>query len=210
MIGKKFLNFKKKNKVYGLDKHNIDLASELDVKRFFKKNNKFYYLINFNGANEHVMKKIKLVFQNDKENFNHFFYGNVFSVYLTNKYFVKHCKKGKGIINFSSIYSLSSPKHFIYENPKDIFYVSSKFAVNGITKYFATQYGKKININTIACHGVEWKQPKNFKKKLTDHIPKNRMMKIDDLFGILNLLCSDQNKFMNGSTITIDGGYSAW
>ena len=63
-----------------------------------------------------------------------------FSVYLTNKYFVKHCKKGKGIINFSSIYSLSSPKHL--QKSKDIFYVSSKFAVNGITKYFATQYGK--------------------------------------------------------------------
>ncbi len=211
LIGKKVFNYLgKKNKVFGLDKHNIDLADEQEVKNFFKKNNKFDYLINLHGANEHVMKKNKLFFQNDKENFNHFFYNNVFSFYLTNKYFVKYCKYGKGVVNFSSIYSLSSPKHFIYDDPKDIFYVSSKFAVNGITKYFATQYGKKININTIACHGVEWKQPKNFKKKLINHIPKNRMMKIDDLFGVLNLLCSDQNKYMNGSTIVIDGGYSAW
>ena len=24
-------------------------------------------------------------------------------------------------------------------------------------------YGKKISVNTIANHGIEWKQPKNFK-----------------------------------------------
>lgn len=59
-----------------------------------------------------------------------------------------------------------SPKHNIYDKPKNIFYVSSKFAVNGITKYFSTMYGKKININTIANHGIEWRQPSSFKKSL--------------------------------------------
>ena len=67
------------------------------------------------------------------------------------------------ILNFSSIYSLVTLKHKIYKEPKNIFYVSIKFAVNGLTKYFATMYGKKLNINTIACHGVQWKQPLNFK-----------------------------------------------
>ena len=71
-------------------------------------------------------------------------------------------------------------------------------------------YGKKLNINTIACHGVEWKQPSNFKKKLIQHIPKNRMMNVDDLYGVIDLFCSKKNKFINGSTIIIDGGYTAW
>ena len=98
LIGKKVFNyFKKKNKVYGLDKHNIDLANELEVKNFFKKNNNFDYLINLHGANEHVMKESNLSFKNDKENFDHFFNNNVFSVYLTNRYFVKYCKQGKNI-----------------------------------------------------------------------------------------------------------------
>ena len=214
LIGKKVLNyFKKKNKVFGLDKHNIDLSNENEVKNFFKKNNNFNYLINLHGANQHVVKKndnINPIFKNDLENFNHYFHNNVFSLYLTNKYFIKFNKNGKGIINFSSIFSQISPKHFIYEEPKDIFYVSSKFAVNGITKYFATKFGKKVSVNTIANHGIEWKQPKSFKKKLVSHIPKNKMMKVEDLYGILELLCSEKNHYINGSTIIIDGGYTSW
>ncbi len=215
LIAKKIIKYlKKKNKVVGIDKlNNIDLCSEPDVEIFFKKNNYFNYLINLHGANEHVSKKNEKKnknFKNDKECFDYFFNNNVFSFYLTNKYFIKYCKNGKGIVNFSSIYSLISPKHFIYNNPKNIFYVSSKFAVNGITKYFATKHGKKVNVNTIANHGIAWKQPKNFKKKLIKNIPKNRMMKIEDLYGVINLLCSDQNKYINGSTIVIDGGYTAW
>ena len=58
LIGKKIINYlKKKNKIFGLDKHNIDLSNENEVKNFFKKNNDFHYLINLHGANEHVVKK---------------------------------------------------------------------------------------------------------------------------------------------------------
>ena len=214
LIGKKIINYlKKKNKIFGLDRHNIDLSNEKEVKNFFKKNNDFDYLINLHGENEHVVKKnekINLVFKNDLESFNHYFHNNVFSFYLTNKYFIKFNKNGKGIVNFSSIFSLISPKHVIYDKPKNIFYVSSKFAVNGITKYFSTMYGKKININTIANHGIDWKQPSNFKKKLVKNIPKGRMMKTKDLYGIIDYLCSNENTFMNGSTIVLDGGYSSW
>ncbi len=214
LIGKKVVkHLKKKNKVFGLDKNNIDLTDEVQVKKFFKENNNFNYLINLHGANEHVVKKthkINKTFENQLENFDHFFHNNVFSLYLTNKYFVMYNKNAKGIVNFSSIFSLISPKHFIYDDPKDIFYVSSKFAVNGITKYFSTMHGKKININTIANHGIEWKQPPKFKKELIKNIPKGRMMKTEDLYGILEYLCGDQNKYMNGSTIVLDGGYTSW
>lgn len=214
LIGKNVFNYlKKKNKVFGLDKHNIDLSNENEVKNFFKKYNNFDYLINLHGANEHVVKKnenINLVFKNDLDNFNHYFHNNVFSLYLTNKYFIKFNKNGKGIINFSSIFSLISPKHGIYDKPKNIFYVSSKFAVNGITKYLSTMYGKKMSINTVANHGIDWKQPSSFKKELIKNIPKGRMMKTKDLYGIIDYLCSKDNTFINGSTIVLDGGYSSW
>tara|TARA_B100001121_G_scaffold285453_1_gene281224 strand:+ start:301 stop:978 length:678 start_codon:yes stop_codon:yes gene_type:complete len=214
LIGQKVLNYlKKKNKVFGLDKHNIDLSNENEVKNFFKNNSSFDYLINLHGANEHVVKKNENInpdFKNDLDNFNYYFHNNVFSLYLTNKYFIKFCKNGKGIINFSSIFSLVSPKHIIYDKPKNIFYVSSKFAVNGITKYFSTMYGKKMNINTVANHGIDWKQPYSFKKELIKNIPKGRMMKTNDLYGIIDYLCSKDNTFMNGSTIVLDGGYSSW
>ena len=38
LIGKKIINhLKKKNKTFGLDRHNIDLSNENEVKKFFKK-----------------------------------------------------------------------------------------------------------------------------------------------------------------------------
>jgi|MDSY01.1.fsa_nt_gb 3-oxoacyl-[acyl-carrier protein] reductase len=218
LIGKKvIINLKKKYKVEGIDiKDGLDLNNELQVEKFFKKNNNFNVLINLHGANEHVVSskkddfRLNKKFKNDKSYFDYFFQNNVFSFYVTSKYFLKYCKKAEGIVNFSSIFGIRSPKHYIYENPKNIFYVSSKFAVSGITKYFATMYGKKVNVNTIANHGIEWKQSKKFKKKLLSNIPKNRMMKVEDLYGILDLLCSGKGNFINGSTIVIDGGYSSW
>ena len=218
LIGTKIVKFlKKKHQVTGIDiKNGIDLSNEKDVKNFFKKNNNFNYLINLHGANEHVVNskkqnsKVNKKFINSKSSFDYFFNNNVFSLYLTNKYFIKYCKKAEGIVNFSSIFGTRSPRHYIYSEPKNIFYVSSKFAVKGITQYFATMYGKRISINTIANHGIEWKQPRNFKKKLISNIPKNRMMKTEDLYGVLEMLCSGKSQYINGSTIIIDGGYSSW
>ena len=105
------------------------------------------------------------------------------------------------IISYSLLYK------FMYDMDQESLFI---FAVNGITKYFSTMYGKKMNINTIANHGIDWKQPSSFKKKLIKSIPKGRMMKTQDLYGIIDYLCSSENTYMNGSTIVLDGGYSSW
>lgn len=215
LIGRKV--FKYLNKSYEIIradlKLGLDLTNQQEVSNFFKKNNNCEFLINMHGYNEHVTKKMKKN-QNgkfiQKDEFYKFFLNNVYSFYLTSESFIKYSKKSKGIINFSSVYSLASPKHKIYQSPKNLFYVTSKFAVNGLTKYYATMHGKKMNVNAIANHGIKWKQPKDFIKKLNNHIPKNRMMKTEDLYGILELLCSDKAKYINGSIIVVDGGYTAW
>ena len=80
----------------------------------------------------------------------------------------------------------------------------------GLTKYLATYYGKKLSINCIVNSGIETDQPAQFKRKLISHIPKKRMMKVSDLFGILEFLLSKNSEYTNGSIINIDGGYSSW
>jgi len=215
LIGNKVIKFlKKKNHVFGLSKSlNFDLSDEKQVKEFFKKNNNFEYLINLHGSNDHVIKNksnIKSKISNNKSDFDYYFNNNVFSFYLTNKYFIKYCKKGKGIINFASIYAMNSPKHYLFRKPKDIFYVSSKHSVIGLSKYFATKYGKRLNVNCIVNGGILDDQPLSFVNNLKKHIPKKRMMKVSDLYGIIELLCSDKSQYINGSPIIIDGGYSSW
>ena len=112
LIGKKVKNFlKRKHQVKNIDlKNGINLSSEIQVKKFFQKNKNFNYLINLHGANEHILKeKYKsrnITSSNDEEIFDYYFKNNVFSIYLTNKYFIKYCKKGKGIINFSAAHGV--------------------------------------------------------------------------------------------------------
>ena len=212
LIGKKVSNFflKKKFKIIKLDKklgHNLN--SESEVEKIFKKNRDTNYLINLHGFNDNV-KKNKSKSINVKNDFLNYHLNNVFSVYLTNLTFVKNCKSAKGIINFASLYSIMSPKHYLYQHPKNIFYITSKFSIIGLTKYFASMYGKKINVNCIINGGIEADQPKKFKKALTFHIPKKRMMKIEDLYGMLELLTSKKSEYINGSSIVMDGGYSVW
>jgi NAD(P)-dependent dehydrogenase (short-subunit alcohol dehydrogenase family) len=213
LIGKKVSDFfikKKKFKIIKLDKKlGHDLITENNVDKIFKKHKNANYLINLHGLNDHV-KKDKSKSTNDKNDFLNYHLNNVLSVYLTNSKFIKYCKSGKGIVNFGSLYSIISPKHYLYKKPKNIFYVTSKNSVVGLTKYFASMYGKKININCIINGGIESDQPKVFKKSLSMHIPKKRMMKIEDLYGMLELLTNARSGYINGSSIVIDGGYSVW
>jgi len=36
------------------------------------------------------------------------------------------------------------------------------------------------------------------------------MMRVEDLYGMLELLTSKKSDYINGASIVMDGGYSAW
>jgi NAD(P)-dependent dehydrogenase (short-subunit alcohol dehydrogenase family) len=214
LIGKKIFNFlKKKNyKVVGLDiKDGHDLTDVSFVSKIMKNYKNYDYLVNLHGVNDHIEnKKLYGSEPKDLKIFDRYFHTNVYSNYLTNIFFIKNAANPKGIVNFASQYAIQAPKHFIYKRPKNIFYVASKFSVIGLTKYLASFYGKRLSINCIVNSGIEANQPIKFKKKLINHIPKKRMMKVSDLFGILEFLLSEKSEYTNGSIINIDGGYSSW
>ena len=144
LIGKKISKqLKKKFKVVNIDlKLGHNLNDEKQVKKIFQKNKDCSYLINLHGLNDHINKGRKQI-KNSKDVFLQYSINNVYSLYLTNINFINYCKKGRGIINFASLYGINSPKHFLYDQPKDLFYITSKYSVIGLTKYLATLYGKK-------------------------------------------------------------------
>jgi NAD(P)-dependent dehydrogenase (short-subunit alcohol dehydrogenase family) len=155
---------------------------------------------------------------NEKFNVNDFdliFRVNVRAPIIFSKLCIENWEKNrkKGIIiNITSIYSLISPDPKLYSNNfiKNILYGSSKAALNNISKQMAVICAKNnIKINSILFAGFESdKQDEKFKTKYCNRIPIGRMLNENDIKETVSFLISENNEYMTGSTITLDGGYS--
>lgn len=140
---------------------------------------------------------------------------NLNGVFLCNKYAIPIMRKsGKGnIINLSSIYGIIGA-------PDIPPYHASKGAVRLMTKTDALIYAKD-NIRVNSVHpGFIWtplveNMGKNseegveeFRKKLDSMHPIGHVGEPDDIaYGVV-YLASDESKFLTGSELVIDGGYT--
>ena len=128
--------------------------------------------------------------------------------------------EGKGsLIFFNSIYGVVSPRQDIYQYRhergeaffKPAAYSVSKSGLTNFTKYLATYWGKSgLRVNQLVLGGVYNGQDKEFVNAYSENVPMGRMAKVDDLFGSVALLVSDASSYITGTSITIDGGYTAW
>lgn len=126
-------------------------------------------------------------------------------------------KNGPSIINISSIYGIVSPDQSIYEYKRkkgEIFfkpasYSVSKSALINFTKYLAIYWADSIRVNTLIIAGVFNNQDSEFLEAYTKRIPIKRMATIDEYNGALIFLASDASKYMTGSELIIDGGWTA-
>ena len=79
-----------------------------------------------------------------------------------------------------------------------------------MTKFLATHLAPNIRVNCIAPGGIEYKQDKNFIQKYSKLTPMNRMMKKNEINGVIELLISKKSSYMTGSVLIIDGGWTVW
>ncbi|MCH1550440.1 MAG: glucose 1-dehydrogenase [Pseudomonadales bacterium] len=120
---------------------------------------------------------------------------------------------GGSIINISSIAGLVA----CYGSP-NLAYVCSKFAVRGISKFVAVEYGKQgIRVNSIhpggiltgmvddALGGQHSEAGSSFKSQ----IPAGRFGHSDEVSNLAVFLASDEARFITGAEHIIDGGMTA-
>lgn len=122
-------------------------------------------------------------------------------------------KKGR-IINFGSIYGVTTPDFKIYgksgRNSSEI-YGATKAGIIHVTKYLAAYLAKhNILVNSISPGGVFNNQHPYFVKRYEAKTPLGRMATPRDLTGIIAFLCSDDASYMTGQNITVDGGFTVW
>jgi NAD(P)-dependent dehydrogenase (short-subunit alcohol dehydrogenase family) len=67
-----------------------------------------------------------------------------------------------------------------------------------------------IRVNCVIPHGVKHNQGKEFESNFNKMSPLGRMMDKSELNGLIKYLCSDESRYMTGSVLMIDGGWSIW
>ena len=141
---------------------------------------------------------------------------NLKGVFLCSKYAVPHmvAQGGGSIVNTSStIASVGIPDR--------VAYVASKGGVAALTRAMALDHAAdNIRVNSVAP-GVIWssyyekmlethEDPETFLAKLKARAPTNRWGEPGEIASAILWLASDESSFATGSSMTIDGGYTAW
>ncbi len=122
------------------------------------------------------------------------------------------------IINVASTYSLVAPNQRLYQTDqeettrfKPIDYVGTKSMIPNFSRYVATFYaGDGIRCNTLVPHGVFNQHKKDFCDNFSKLSPMGRMCHVEELRGPFVFLASKASSYMTGSTLVVDGGWTAW
>jgi len=93
-------------------------------------------------------------------------------------------------------------------------YAASKGGVKQLTMAFANEWSSKgVTVNAIAPGYIATENTKALRedavrnKSILDRIPAGRWGKPEDLMGTIVFLCSDASNYLNGSVVTVDGGW---
>jgi len=128
-------------------------------------------------------------------------------------------KAGNGsIINIASIYGVVSPDQNLYEYRrkrgevfyKPVAYSASKSGILNLTRYLAVYWAKQnVRVNSLTIAGVFNNQEQAFLDVYCGRIPVGRMASVDEYNGSVLFLASKASRYMTGTNLVIDGGWTA-
>ena len=185
----------------------LDVNNEDEVSKFINNADPFDILINNAGTN----RPAKLI-DTKIEDFDYVMSLNVRSVISLTKLVVKKMLDSniKG-----SIINVSSQMGHV-GGPNRTTYCSSKFAIEGFTKSLAIELGPDgIRVNAICPTFIQtpmtepFLNDEDFKKATIGMIPIGRLGEVTDLMGPFVFLASAASSLMTGSSMLVDGGWTA-
>jgi NAD(P)-dependent dehydrogenase (short-subunit alcohol dehydrogenase family) len=133
---------------------------------------------------------------------------------LTTLYDCYQNSKSCSIINFSSTFArrnldqqiFTSLDNFTYKAPG---YGASKAAIENYTEYLSQVFKNSgIRVNAIAPGIVDTGQAMAFKEKYSNETNTGRLMDASEIVGAIEFLSSKDSSYMNGTCLTLDGGWS--
>ena len=185
----------------------IDVTNIKHIESFLSDESPFDILVNNAGSNE------PCEFVNFKsESLNYLMSLNVESIFEITKLVVdKMLKHGLN----GSIINVSSQMGHVGAQNRTI-YCSTKFALEGLTKSLAVELAPKgIRVNSICPTFIEtpltepFLKNEEFKKEVIAKIPLGRLGQIEELMGSFVFLASEASSLITGTSLIIDGGWTA-
>lgn len=153
--------------------------------------------------------------ETEPEEFERLFRVNVRGAYLMTRAAIPLLKRVRGsILNLGSVAGLVGVK-------RRFAYCSSKGAVIAMTRQLAVDYPTEIRVNCIAPGTVDTPFVEAYLEKyhrhekeavrvqLNERQPLGRLARADEIAKLALYICSPAADFMNGSVVTIDGGWTA-
>ena len=123
---------------------------------------------------------------------------------------LKNRKKiGGSIINMSSqMGHVGGPIRSVYN--------MNKFGIEGLTKGMSIDLAKfNIRVNSVCPTFVKtpmtnkWLKNKKFKREVLGNIPLGKFAELSDVASAVVFLSSDQSKMITGTSLLVDGGWTA-
>jgi len=89
-------------------------------------------------------------------------------------------------------------------------YSASKAGLIGAAKAMAREVGKKnVYVNVVAPGFIETEMTENLlKEQILGLIPVNRFGRPDDVASVVNFLCTEEDMYIHGQVIGVNGGIS--
>ncbi len=189
----------------------IDVADRASVKEVFESIDHLDILVN-NAGVAHVGN----IEETELEDWKRVFEVNVDGVFLVTKQALPLLLSSDhgSVVNISSVAGLTAVgRRFAY--------CASKGAVIALTRQLAGDYAKQLRVNCICpgtvhtpfVEGYLEKFHKDEKDQVREQLharqPIGRMGRPDEIAHMVLYLCSDEAEYVQGSVITIDGGWTA-
>ena len=185
----------------------LDVSNIAAVKSFFGECPAFDILINNAGTN-----RPKSMWEVSEEDFD-----AVYDLNVKSAFFVAQACAQKMIaegVQGSLIHMGSQMGHV--GGPKRSLYCGSKWALEGMNKAFALDLAPHgIRSNTIAPTFIETPMTKPFfadeafRAQVLSKIKLGRIGQVEDVMGAIIFLASDASALMTGTSLIIDGGWTA-
>lgn len=186
----------------------LDVSDLAAVARFFGERPSFHVLINNAGTNR--PKPMTEVSEAD--------YDAVLGLNVKSAFFVAQACVQKMLaeqVSGGSLIHIGSQMGHV-GGPNRSLYCASKWALEGMSKSFALDLAPHgIRSNTIAPTFIETPMTKPFfedtafKHSVLGKIKLGRIGQVEDLMGAAVFLASDASSLMTGTSLVVDGGWTA-